>query len=169
MISIYFQHYLKVHAEKVFQCEKCLKGFSTEAAKTHHTRICGIKFICSCNHSYDSYEALRTHAKRSSHTFDEKFKSYGKYVLIKNNIISKILNIAVEWVLFLLHIWGGFRFKFLAWDCAIVTQVLRINVKIQVFQKVTTFLCFHLCMYVCMYAWVYSHFTPGKEPLVPIG
>ncbi|PNF29469.1 hypothetical protein B7P43_G04541 [Cryptotermes secundus] len=78
MILIYFQHYLKVHAEKVFQCQKCLKGFSTEAAKTHHTRICGIKFICSCNHTYDSYEALLTHAKRLSHTFDEKFKSYGK-------------------------------------------------------------------------------------------
>lgn len=106
MIFIYFQHYLKVHAEKVFQCEKCPKGFSTEAAKIHHTRICGIKFICSCNHTYDSYEALLTHAKRSSHTFDEKFKSYGKYVLIRNCTSSEILNIAVEWVPFLFHIWG---------------------------------------------------------------
>jgi hypothetical protein len=91
MISIYFQHYLKVHAEKAFQCEKCLKGFSTEAAKKHHSRICGIKFTCSCTHAYDSYEALLTHAKRFSHTFDEKFKLYGKYVLIRNCIISKIL------------------------------------------------------------------------------
>ncbi|XP_069688080.1 serine-rich adhesin for platelets [Periplaneta americana] len=72
------QHYLKVHAEKSFQCKTCLKGFSTEAAKKHHSRICGIKFTCSCNNTYDTYEALLTHAKRSSHTFDEKFKLYGK-------------------------------------------------------------------------------------------
>lgn len=83
-----FQHYLKVHAEKTFQCERCLKGFSTEAAKHRHIRMCGIKFTCSCNHAYESYEALLTHAKRFSHTFDEKFKLYGKYVLISNSIIS---------------------------------------------------------------------------------
>nr|AGM32726.1 uncharacterized protein [Coptotermes formosanus] len=74
------QHYLKVHAEKTFQCEKCLKGFSTEAAKHRHLRMCGIKFTCSCNHAYESYEALLTHAKRLSHTFDGKFKLYGKNV-----------------------------------------------------------------------------------------
>ncbi|KAJ9575895.1 hypothetical protein L9F63_007207 [Diploptera punctata] len=72
------QHYLKVHAEKSFQCEKCSKGFSTEAARKHHLRVCGVKFICSCQYSYDSYEALITHAKRLSHTFDEKYRSYGK-------------------------------------------------------------------------------------------
>jgi hypothetical protein len=92
MVSVCFQHYLKVHAEKAFQCEKCLKGFSTEAAKKHHSRICGIKFTCSCNHAYDSYEALLTHAKRFSHTFDEKFKLYGKYVIISNFIICEILH-----------------------------------------------------------------------------
>jgi len=79
---------LKVHAEKNFQCEKCLKGFSTEAAKHRHLRMCGVKFTCSCNHAYESYEALLTHAKRFSHTFDEKFKLYGKYVLITNYIIA---------------------------------------------------------------------------------
>lgn len=88
MCNCFFQHYLKVHAEKTFQCEKCLKGFSTEAAKHRHLRMCGVKFTCSCNHAYESYEALLTHAKRFSHTFDEKFKLYGKYVLITNYIIA---------------------------------------------------------------------------------
>ncbi|PSN52720.1 hypothetical protein C0J52_06167 [Blattella germanica] len=72
------QHYLKVHAEKSFQCDKCPKGFSTEAALKYHSRVCGLKFVCSCEHAYDSYEALLTHARRSSHTFDEKYKLYGK-------------------------------------------------------------------------------------------
>lgn len=72
------QHFLKVHAEKNFYCEMCKKGYSTEAAKKKHVRMCGVKFMCSCNYSYDSYEALITHAKRHQHTFDERYKSYGK-------------------------------------------------------------------------------------------
>ncbi|KAK7791811.1 hypothetical protein R5R35_001234 [Gryllus longicercus] len=75
------QHFLKVHAEKSFCCDQCHKGFSTEAAQKKHERLCGVKFICSCNYSYDSYEALITHAKRHQHTFDEKYKSFGKEVI----------------------------------------------------------------------------------------
>ncbi|XP_049777571.1 uncharacterized protein LOC126175081 isoform X1 [Schistocerca cancellata] len=78
------QHYLKVHAEKMYLCEKCHKGFSTETAQRKHMRTCGMKFTCSCNFSYESYEALLTHAKRHRHTFDEKFRFYGKSNAVPN-------------------------------------------------------------------------------------
>ncbi|XP_046814959.1 protein indeterminate-domain 13 [Vespa crabro] len=69
------QHYLKVHAEKTFACTRCAKSFSTEAAKEGHMRICGIEFSCYCSKTYSTYEALLTHAKRSLHTIDNKYKS----------------------------------------------------------------------------------------------
>ncbi|XP_043789434.1 uncharacterized protein LOC122713245 [Apis laboriosa] len=70
------QHYLKVHAKKTYACTRCDKSFSTEAAKEGHMRICGIEFICSCLKTYTSYEALLTHAKRSLHTIDDKYKNF---------------------------------------------------------------------------------------------
>ncbi|XP_017882726.1 uncharacterized protein LOC108626518 [Ceratina calcarata] len=69
------QHYLKVHAEKTHACVRCEKSFSTEAAKEGHTRVCGIEFTCSCSKTYTSYEALLTHAKRSLHKINEKYKN----------------------------------------------------------------------------------------------
>lgn len=78
MFDIFSQHYLKVHAEKKFLCKKCDKGFSTEAACNVHTRICGMKFTCSCGCNYMSYEALITHAKRKNHTFDVNLKLCAK-------------------------------------------------------------------------------------------
>ncbi|XP_053996688.1 uncharacterized protein LOC128886120 [Hylaeus anthracinus] len=69
------QHYLKVHAEKTYACTHCEKSFSTEAAKEGHMRVCGIEFTCSCSKTYNSYEALLTHAKRSLHTVNDKYKS----------------------------------------------------------------------------------------------
>ncbi|EFN62565.1 Zinc finger protein JACKDAW [Camponotus floridanus] len=69
------QHYLKVHAEKNYVCDRCGKSFSTESTKEGHTRVCGIEFKCSCSKIYTTYEALLTHAKRSSHTLTEKYKS----------------------------------------------------------------------------------------------
>ncbi|XP_020293511.1 uncharacterized protein LOC109859564 [Pseudomyrmex gracilis] len=71
------QHYLKVHAEKNYKCDCCNdKSFSTASAKEAHMRICGTKFTCSCSKSYNTYEALLTHAKRSLHTITEKYKNY---------------------------------------------------------------------------------------------
>ncbi|XP_003249908.1 uncharacterized protein LOC100577561 [Apis mellifera] len=70
------QHYLKVHAKKTHACTRCDKSFSTEAAKEGHMRICGIEFVCSCLKTYTSYEALLTHAKRSLHTIDDKYKNF---------------------------------------------------------------------------------------------
>ncbi|XP_076173285.1 ASCIZ zinc finger protein isoform X2 [Ptiloglossa arizonensis] len=69
------QHYLKVHAKKTYACTHCEKSFSTEAAKEGHMRVCGIEFTCSCSKTYTSYEALLTHAKRSLHTINDKYKS----------------------------------------------------------------------------------------------
>ncbi|XP_031843222.1 ASCIZ zinc finger protein [Nomia melanderi] len=69
------QHYLKVHAKKSYACTRCEKSFSTEAAKEGHMRVCGIEFTCSCSKVYTSYEALLTHAKRSLHTINDKYKN----------------------------------------------------------------------------------------------
>ncbi|XP_063234546.1 uncharacterized protein LOC134537725 [Bacillus rossius redtenbacheri] len=72
------QHFLKAHAEKKFCCEKCGKGFPTEAARKYHLPTCGVAFVCSCKKTYGSYGALVTHAKRTFHTFDKKFRLYGR-------------------------------------------------------------------------------------------
>ncbi|XP_003484460.1 uncharacterized protein LOC100748985 [Bombus impatiens] len=69
------QHYLKVHAKKTYACTRCEKSFSTESAKEGHMRVCGIEFVCSCSKIYSSYEALLTHAKRSLHTINDKYKN----------------------------------------------------------------------------------------------
>ncbi|CAL7939419.1 unnamed protein product [Xylocopa violacea] len=72
------QHYLKVHAKKTHACTRCDKSFSTEAAKEGHMRICGIEFACSCSKTYSTYEALLTHAKRSLHTINDKYKNFSR-------------------------------------------------------------------------------------------
>ncbi|KAG8224380.1 hypothetical protein J437_LFUL005202 [Ladona fulva] len=72
------QHYLKVHAEKKYLCNRCDKGFSTEAARNVHVRTCGMTFTCSCGCTYFSYEALSTHAKRKNHVFDSNLKLCAK-------------------------------------------------------------------------------------------
>ncbi|XP_077257974.1 ASCIZ zinc finger protein [Temnothorax americanus] len=69
------QHYLKVHAEKRYACDRCGKSFSTESAKNGHARVCGVDFACSCSKTYVTYEALLTHAKRSLHAVTEKYKN----------------------------------------------------------------------------------------------
>ncbi|XP_076238095.1 ASCIZ zinc finger protein [Calliopsis andreniformis] len=69
------QHYLKVHAKRTYACTRCEKSFSTEAAKEGHMRVCGTEFTCSCSKTYVSYEALLTHAKRSLHAINDKYKT----------------------------------------------------------------------------------------------
>ncbi|KAM0726768.1 ATM interactor [Formica fusca] len=90
------QHYLKVHAEKNYACDRCGKSFSIESAREGHTRVCGIEFKCSCSKIYTTYEALLTHAKRSSHTITEKYKNSLKHsnsktiqIVLPSRIISK--------------------------------------------------------------------------------
>ncbi|KYN19728.1 PREDICTED: protein indeterminate-domain 9 [Trachymyrmex cornetzi] len=93
------QHYLKVHAEKNYACDRCGKSFSTESAKNGHTRVCGIEFTCSCLKTYVTYEALLTHAKRSLHTITENYKnsrhtnSKTTQIILPRKIISKPVSI----------------------------------------------------------------------------
>lgn len=93
------QHYLKVHAERNYACDRCGKSFSTESAKVGHTRVCGVEFTCSCSKTYVTYEALLTHAKRSMHTITEKYKnsrhasSKAMQIILPRRIISKPISI----------------------------------------------------------------------------
>ncbi|XP_076659268.1 ASCIZ zinc finger protein [Halictus rubicundus] len=82
------QHYLKVHAKKTYACTRCEKSFSTEAAKEGHMRVCGIEFACSCSKVYTSYEALLTHAKRSLHTINDKYKNSSRRTNSKTAVRS---------------------------------------------------------------------------------
>ncbi|KAF4532767.1 hypothetical protein B566_EDAN003547 [Ephemera danica] len=76
--SLLKQHYLKVHAVKDFVCEKCNKGFATQAIKNYHSQTCGMNFVCSCGITYTSREALLTHAKRKQHDVSNQTMSPGK-------------------------------------------------------------------------------------------
>lgn len=67
------QHYLKVHAEKKYICEKCQRGFPTTSAQKSHTDYCGVVFKCTdCSVAYPCYETLKTHCRRKKHTVVEK-------------------------------------------------------------------------------------------------
>lgn len=83
------QHYLKVHAEKSFKCASCEKGFPTDATLKNHTPICGVKFTCSCNASYASNEALTTHAKKTGHIMENKYKLTASVKYVALNLPSK--------------------------------------------------------------------------------
>ncbi|GLV44865.1 hypothetical protein CBL_14563 [Carabus blaptoides fortunei] len=77
------QHYLKVHAEKIYICATCNKRFSTSAVQKKHTEFCGVKFTClDCTNYYSSYEALTTHKRRKKH------KILNKSVFMKKNIVA---------------------------------------------------------------------------------
>ncbi|XP_052060638.1 ATM interactor-like [Mytilus californianus] len=68
------QHFLKVHAEKKFKCSKCDYGFGMEKDKRRHESHCGMKFTCtSCQCTYVSVEALRTHCNRTQHPIPEMY------------------------------------------------------------------------------------------------
>lgn len=67
------QHFLKVHAEKKFLCDKCQKGFPTASALKRHADYCGVVFACKdCNVTYPCYETLKTHCRRKKHSVIEK-------------------------------------------------------------------------------------------------
>ncbi|KAL0134752.1 hypothetical protein PUN28_001490 [Cardiocondyla obscurior] len=93
------QHYLKVHAEKNYVCDRCGKSFSTESAKNGHATDCGVKFTCSCSKTYITYEALLTHAKRFQHVITEKYRNsrHTKFktmqIVLSRGIISKPITI----------------------------------------------------------------------------
>lgn len=67
------QHYLKVHAEKKYVCEKCQKGLPTASAQKSHIEYCGVIFKCKdCSVEYPCYETLKTHCRRKKHSVVEK-------------------------------------------------------------------------------------------------
>lgn len=71
------QHYQKVHAVKMFQCEMCGKTFGTEGMRVRHQLDCGRVYECDeCGWAYNTRETLLTHAKRKGHVIDSnKFKT----------------------------------------------------------------------------------------------
>lgn len=67
------QHFLKMHGEKKFLCDKCSKGFPTMYARKSHADYCGASFKCfDCEVAYPCYETLRTHCRRKKHSILEK-------------------------------------------------------------------------------------------------
>lgn len=69
------QHYLKMHADRTFGCQKCSKAFASSALLGVHVRMCGQKFECiECGWSYDTRECLLTHCRRKGHAAPEQPK-----------------------------------------------------------------------------------------------
>lgn len=61
------QHYMKVHAAKTLQCERCDKSFAAAMFLRQHE--CGMKFQCGdCDSAYSSRECLSTHCRRKGHS-----------------------------------------------------------------------------------------------------
>lgn len=58
------QHFLKVHAQKSFECCVCQKKFSTVVLRENHERTCGNYQCSQCHYSYQSKESLSSHVRR---------------------------------------------------------------------------------------------------------
>lgn len=91
------QHYLKMHSEKKFICEKCKTGFSTEASKRNHVEYCDISFkCCDCSAFYNSYETLKTHGRRKKHRILDKIKYK---IGIQSTFDASLPSSAMKWLL----------------------------------------------------------------------
>ena len=44
MIAYISQHYMKVHGEKQFECEKCNNRYRLERELRYHQKICNLNF-----------------------------------------------------------------------------------------------------------------------------
>lgn len=87
------QHYLKVHAEKIFICDTCKKGFPTLAHKNSHKEVCGITFTClECPNMYSTYESLITHGRRKKHAIADRSLFIKKSGVELNKCASEITN-----------------------------------------------------------------------------
>lgn len=68
------QHYLKVHAERRFTCNRCDAAFIRECDLKQHQQRCGVLYRCgTCTVSYTTKEALHTHCKRQHHIYPEEY------------------------------------------------------------------------------------------------
>lgn len=64
------QHFLKVHAIKEFNCDKCDKKFACRTLCHQHEKTCGNIFKCdACGWTYKSRECLLTHCRRKGHAY----------------------------------------------------------------------------------------------------
>ncbi|KAL7647483.1 UNVERIFIED_CONTAM: hypothetical protein RMT77_001079 [Armadillidium vulgare] len=61
------QHYLKVHGECSFPCDRCHKSFSTKSYLRAHQMYCDLDIVCSCEQKFVSITGLQTHVKRTRH------------------------------------------------------------------------------------------------------
>ncbi|XP_013396813.1 ATM interactor-like [Lingula anatina] len=69
------QHFMKVHAEKKYQCSKCSRNFGLDRDRKWHEESCGVTYTCkSCDHWYFTREALATHCSRANHPYPQEYK-----------------------------------------------------------------------------------------------
>ncbi|XP_078066695.1 ATM interactor [Mustelus asterias] len=61
------QHFMKIHAEKKYKCDKCNNSYGTEWDLKRHTEDCGRIFQCTCGCPYASRPALLSHIYRTGH------------------------------------------------------------------------------------------------------
>ncbi|XP_061189972.1 ATM interactor-like [Saccostrea echinata] len=62
------QHFMKVHAEKKYKCEKCGLSFGLDRDRRLHQGRCGQIYKCTdCEAEYSTIEALQTHCLRNRH------------------------------------------------------------------------------------------------------
>lgn len=84
------QHYLKVHAEKLFKCTTCTKAFATHSQQISHAKVCGKIFKCTdCDWKYSSNEALLTHYRRKHHS---KSAVNSNEVITADNVTKPVTN-----------------------------------------------------------------------------
>ncbi|XP_062572499.1 ATM interactor-like [Saccostrea cucullata] len=67
------QHFMKVHAEKKYRCEKCRLSFGLDRDRRLHQGRCGQIYKCTdCEAEYSTIEALQTHCLRKGHRCSPK-------------------------------------------------------------------------------------------------
>ena len=72
---MYFQHFLRVHAEKAFTCKSCRKSFSIENDLRYHQAECGRTYQCSeCVSCLDTWKAYSAHCTRFKHPLQVSLK-----------------------------------------------------------------------------------------------
>lgn len=81
------QHFLKVHATKEFNCDKCDRKFACKTLCHQHVKTCGFVFKCDiCDWSYSSRESLLTHCRRKNHTFPKNLRGTGKVKAVRETM-----------------------------------------------------------------------------------
>ncbi|XP_069073009.1 ATM interactor [Pleurodeles waltl] len=72
--SLVKQHFMKMHAEKKYKCEKCNNSYSTEGDLKRHAICCGKTFQCTCGCPYASRTALLSHIYRTGHEIPDEHR-----------------------------------------------------------------------------------------------